>query len=68
MTTGLPGLQNLRAGFRRMVTDPRPMESLFPGGRPRLYTRHQLTGQWALESTQAEQAGWLGADLRLQFN
>ena len=51
-----------------MVTDPRPMESLFPGGRPRLYSRHQLTGQWALESTQAEQAGWLGADLRLQFN
>ena len=56
-----------------MISDPAP-DTLFPGGRPRLYTRNAITGQWILEMTseagQGETGGglWAGADLRIQFS
>jgi len=43
---------NLRAGFRRMISDPQPMKSLFPGDRPRIYSRNEITGEWTLEGSE----------------
>ena len=62
----------MRSKFRRMISDPAP-DTLFPGGRPRLYTRNAITGQWILEmgDTEADTSSggmWAGADLRIQFN
>lgn len=64
---------HMRSKFRRMISDPAP-DTLFPGGRARLYTRNAITGQWILEMTSeggpGETAGglWAGADLRIQFS
>ena len=63
---------HMRSKFRRMISDPAP-DTLFPGGRPRLYTRNAITGQWILELTTegpGETGGglWAGADLRIQFS
>ena len=39
----------LRAVLARMLANPRPLDTLFPGARPRTYTRHPATGEWRLE-------------------
>ena len=62
----------MRSKFRRMISDPAP-DTVFPGGRPRVYTRNAITGQWILEMTgegeEADTRGlWAGADLRIQFS
>ena len=53
--------------MKRMISDPRP-ETIFPGGRSRVYRRHEITGQWILEQYQDDQSLWAGSDLRMQFN
>ena len=63
---------HMRSKFRRMISDPAP-DTLFPGGRARLYTRNAITGQWILEMTSEGGPGeagglWAGADLRIQFS
>ena len=65
---------HMRSKFRRMISDPAP-DTLFPGARPRLYTRNAITGQWILEMTTEGDTGetdtrglWAGADLRIQFS
>ena len=66
--------EHIRANFRRMISDPQPMETLFPGGRSRVYKRHEITGQWILELEDAPDAGntctqpWGANDFRMQFN
>lgn len=40
----------IRAGFRRMISDPQPMKTLFADNQPRIYARNSLTGQWVLEN------------------
>jgi len=67
--------ENMRSKFRRMISDPKPMDTIFPGGRPRLYTRNAITGQWILEMVGDEPSEdpnsnslWSSADLRIQFN
>jgi len=39
---------NIRKTFLRMISDPRPLETLFPGGRSRRYNREPTTGLWKL--------------------
>ena len=56
-----------RSKLKRMITDPRP-ETIFPGGRSRVYRRNEITGQWILEQWEDEQSLWAGSDLRMQFN
>jgi len=69
--------ENMRSKFRRMISDPRPMDTLFPGGQPRVYSRNAITGQWILEMSSTESSGdqnsnedsfWSSTDLRIQFN
>eukprot|EP00092_Neocalanus_flemingeri_P071761 GFUD01088222.1.p1 GENE.GFUD01088222.1~~GFUD01088222.1.p1 ORF type:complete len:338 (+),score=87.59 GFUD01088222.1:223-1236(+) len=69
--------EHIRANFRRMISDPRPMESLFPGGRNRVYERNEITGQWILElegisengsKISSESKPWGVNDFRMQFN
>ena len=68
--------ENMRSKFRRMISDPSPMETLFPGGQPRVYKRNVITGQWILEMAESSSDGnsnqqpsiWSSADLRIQFN
>jgi len=69
--------EHIRANFRRMISDPRPMETLFPGGRSRVYTRNEITGQWILELTDSPTTTqertenlqpWGVNDFRMQFN
>merc|ERR1719154_792008 len=64
--------ENIRAKFRRMISDPSPMETLFPGGQPRVYKRNVITGQWILEMPETSSDGnsnkqsssvWSSADL-----
>jgi len=38
----------IRETFRRMISDPRPRETLFPSGQSRRYRREGLTGRWTL--------------------
>jgi len=40
---------NLRKTFLRMISDPRPLETLFPGGRSRRYCREPTSGLWKLK-------------------
>ena len=56
-----------RFKLKRMITDPRP-ETIFPGGRSRVYRRHEITGQWILEQCEDQGSLWAGSDLRMQFN
>ena len=69
--------EHIRANFRRMISDPRPMDTLFPGGRSRVYKRHEITGQWILEMDDSSDASsnsacdmkpWGANDFRMQFN
>ena len=60
-------LHFLRSKMKRMITDPRP-ETIFPGGRSRVYRRNEITGQWILEQCEDDQNLWAGSDLRVQFN
>ena len=41
--------QAVRATLRRMMRNPRPLETLFPGARPRVYQLERRTGAWRLE-------------------
>jgi len=41
---------HIRANFRRMISDPQPMKTLFVGNQPRIYARNSLTGQWLMEN------------------
>ena len=40
--------QAVRATLRRRMRNPRPLETLFPGGQARLYTLDRRTGHWRL--------------------
>ena len=40
--------QAVRATLRRMMRNPRPLETLFPGGQARVYTLDRRTGDWRL--------------------
>jgi len=69
---------NMRANFRRMVSDPQPMVTLFGGNRAREYSRDQITGRWVLDSRgekPEESDGiskhnleWGVKDFRMSFN
>eukprot|EP00092_Neocalanus_flemingeri_P058476 GFUD01069687.1.p1 GENE.GFUD01069687.1~~GFUD01069687.1.p1 ORF type:complete len:338 (+),score=99.79 GFUD01069687.1:96-1109(+) len=41
--------EHTRATFRRMISDPKPMETLFHGNKSRVYLRNEITGKWILE-------------------
>jgi len=66
--------EQIRAGFRRMISDPKPLETLFPGGRSRVYSRNEITGQWILEMEEQTEdmknnsSSWGANDFRMQFN
>ena len=64
--------EDMRSKFRRMISDPRPMETLFPGGQPRVYKRNVITGQWILETSSDgnsnQSSSVWSSDLRIQFN
>lgn len=40
--------EQLRKTFRRMLTDPKPLESIFKGRRAREYERDPASGEWRL--------------------
>ena len=40
--------QAVRATLRRRLRNPRPLETLFPGGQARLYQLERRTGAWRL--------------------
>jgi len=69
--------EHIRANFRRMISDPQPLETLFPGGRSRVYQRNEITGQWSLELEDLSGSAtnksspirpWGVQDFRMQFN
>jgi len=37
---------HMRANFKRMITDPKPLDTIFPGGKSRQYKREKETGKW----------------------
>lgn len=53
---------NMRANFRRMISDPQPMKTLFPGNQNRVYSRNELTGEWTLEMDDNVKANVIGED------
>lgn len=68
---------NMRANFRRMVSDPQPLKSIFSGNRCREYSRDPETGRWVLDGgeREAETDGiayhnteWGVKDFRMSFN
>jgi len=40
---------DMRSKFRRMITDPKPLLTIFKDGRTREYKRDQDTGDWCLQ-------------------
>ena len=52
-----PGFcSQLRAVLARMLANPRPLDTLFPGARPRTYSRHPATGEWRLRGEDTARA------------
>jgi len=45
---------HMRANFRRMISDPEPLKSLFAGNKTREYSRDEITGQWMLDGGERE--------------
>ena len=43
--------QAVRATLRRMMGNPQPLLTLFPGGQDRVYTLNRRTGDWRLVGT-----------------
>ena len=64
----------LRAVLARMLANPRPLDTLFPGARPRTYTRHPATGAWRLRgeetaaSEPSKQRPWGPRDFIMAFS
>lgn len=69
--------EHMRGNFRRMISDPQPLQSLFSGNRPREYSRDELTGQWTLDGGKRDSEGegiarhnkeWGVKDFRMSLN
>jgi len=69
----------MRATFRRMVSDPQPMKTVFAGNKAREYSRDETTGEWALDGGERVGEGtsedfslhnkeWGVKDFRMSFN
>lgn len=74
-----PGFcESMRATFRRMISDPRPLQSLFAGNLAREYSRDETTGQWTLDGGERESSAcgdisqhnkeWGVKDFKMAFN
>jgi len=74
-----PGFcDSMRATFRRMISDPRPLQSLFAGNAAREYSRDATTGQWTLDGGERESPAceeiskhnkeWGVKDFKMAFN